>query len=115
MKRLALLICSTSLLFCSFALAESPPPNNAYPSGIVAMKKRIETCHHFAGEEPYDEERRKQIEKAMTDNKCEKLQEEINNFFKTKAIKKEYKDHIKQAIDQTGGYFTIPNTPAYSF
>lgn len=35
------------------------PP--AWPDDVAALEVRWEACHHWAGEEPYDDERRREI------------------------------------------------------
>jgi hypothetical protein len=41
---------------------------------VVAFLDKRESCEHFAGEEPYDEERRRELEKALRG--CEKLEQQ---------------------------------------
>ena len=61
--------------------AEAPPPAcdtkpyglESCPSDINAFLLRVESCNHWGGEEPYDDERRKEIEKAIAEEKCEDL------------------------------------------
>lgn len=36
----------------------------AMPAGVQAFLARENTCQHFAGEEPYDDERRRELEEA---------------------------------------------------
>lgn len=39
----------------------NPPPATGIPAEVTQLLARWETCWHFAGEEPYDAERAKQI------------------------------------------------------
>ncbi|MET4615322.1 hypothetical protein ABIA71_000885 [Stenotrophomonas sp. 2619] len=39
----------------------------AMPADVRAFLERENTCQHFAGEEPYDEERRQELEQASAD------------------------------------------------
>ena len=43
----------------------SPVASPSLPAEVTAFVERWETCMHFAGEEPYDEERKKQIADAF--------------------------------------------------
>ena len=38
------------------------------PADVEAQRRNAETCEHFAGEEPYDAERRRQIEQGLADS-----------------------------------------------
>ncbi len=44
----------------------------ALPPDVEAQRENAETCEHFAGEEPYDEARRREIEAAI-DASCRPL------------------------------------------
>jgi hypothetical protein len=70
----------------------------------ISVKKVIErqvACNHWAGEEPYDAERAKEIEKAVNQLKCSTLEQD-----EAKLIKK-YKARadVKEAINQAKAYF----------
>ncbi|HEY0302166.1 MAG TPA: hypothetical protein VGC36_12555 [Rhizomicrobium sp.] len=43
------------------------------PKEVADAAGRIETCVHFSGEEPYDDARKAEILKAMTDAKCDNV------------------------------------------
>jgi hypothetical protein len=43
------------------------------PKDVAALVERIVECNHWSGEEPYDAERRKEIQDAMADLKCDRL------------------------------------------
>lgn len=51
-------------------------PAAALPADMQAHAEHAELCEHFAGEEPYDAERRKQIEDAIEAN-CKPLKEAL--------------------------------------
>lgn len=56
-------------LFAIFAVAASAAPLSAnqpftYPKDVLRLMGDRELCNHFAGEEPYDADRRKEIEKG---------------------------------------------------
>jgi hypothetical protein len=46
------------------------------PRAVRAFVERKSECNHWAGEEPYDAARAKQIERAVTRLNCEKLDRE---------------------------------------
>ncbi len=48
----------------------------ALPADMQAQAEHAELCEHFAGEEPYDADRRKQIEDAIEAN-CKPLKEAL--------------------------------------
>lgn len=43
------------------------------PKDVVKMIDRYVGCNHWGGEEPYNEERRKEIDSAMSDLRCDTL------------------------------------------
>jgi len=57
------------------------------PKDVAAVVERIAICAHFAGEEPYDAGRRKEIAAAMKKYRCEKLDKD------EAALRKRYKDN----------------------
>lgn len=44
------------------------------PAEVLDFVSRWETCAHFGGEEPYDEDRRQEIETALSDQRCAALE-----------------------------------------
>ena len=55
--------------------ADAPAPapaGDALPADVEAQRANAESCEHFAGEEPYDAERRREINKALADT-CKPL------------------------------------------
>lgn len=36
-----------------------------WPADVAKLQEDVETCLHFAGEEPFDDERRRQIDEAI--------------------------------------------------
>ncbi len=69
------------------------------PKDAVSLLERIDGCDHFGGEEPYDEQRKKEILKAVTKLKCDNLNKDRN------ALLKKYKK-------QTSIVNKIKNFPA---
>jgi hypothetical protein len=55
------------------------------PSDVNSLISRIQGCRHFSGEEPYNEERKAEIAKAMEKLSCDSLDKD------TVKIKKKYK------------------------
>lgn len=43
---------------------------NAQPWRVIAFIERRADCNHWGGEEPYDAERRREIEKNVRDLRC---------------------------------------------
>ncbi len=43
------------------------------PADVAALIDRFVDCNHWGGEEPYDKARRKEIEKAITELRCTRL------------------------------------------
>jgi hypothetical protein len=52
------------------------------PSDVVKMIDRYVGCNHWGGEEPYDEERRKEINQAISSLRCETLEKDEEMIFK---------------------------------
>jgi hypothetical protein len=48
-------------------------PAKRFPPAVQAFLDRSEQCEHWAGEEPYDEDRRKEIDAAFDELHCESL------------------------------------------
>ncbi len=80
------------------------------PADVVAMQKgqpkevrsfieRVFLCHHWAGEEPYDQSRAKQIREAIQKLRCELLPSD------EAKLRKKYKNHPKvlAALDSAKG------------
>jgi len=57
------------------------------PKEVGAVAERIAVCNHFAGEEPYDAERRQEIADAMKKYRCGKLERD------EAGLRKRYKDN----------------------
>ena len=57
------------------AVAREPPsPSSAtLPSDVTAFVERRAGCHHWAGEEPYDAARGRQIAAAIRRSRCDRL------------------------------------------
>ena len=60
----------------------------ALPADVAALKEKYDTCEHFAGEEPYDDARRKEIEAAIEAN-CRPVKNALP------GLKAKYKDNAQ--------------------
>lgn len=47
-----------------------------WPDDVVRLQTDVEACIHFSGEEPYDEDRRREIEAAL-ETHCGKLETDL--------------------------------------
>ena len=65
------------------------------PEEVIAFIVRIVECNHWAGEEPYDKERAKQIRKAIENARCNSL------ALEEKAFDLKYKEN-KKVLDAIG-------------
>lgn len=88
-------------IFAFTALAEPTPWQakfNSYVKGLpkdaVSLLERVDSCDHFAGEEAYDELRKKEILEAVTKLKCHSIEEDRNALMK----KYEKQTHIVDKI-----------------
>lgn len=63
-------------------------PAGGWPADVAALKEKYDTCEHFAGEEPYDADRRKQIEDAIEAN-CRPVKNALP------GLKAKYKDNAE--------------------
>ena len=100
-----------AVLFCQPSFGDSPhpkAPNSILPEFIKSLPKRIQMCHHFAGEEPYDEERAKQIGEAVKKYDCLNVEKDLKKAYKLKPkFPLEVRGIIEKA-KETEGYYPIP-------
>ena len=66
----------------------TPAAPSTLPADVAALKEKYDICEHFAGEEPYDDARRKQIADAIEAN-CRPVKNALP------AIKAKYKDNAE--------------------
>jgi hypothetical protein len=77
------------------------------PPDVAAFLARVETCEHFAGEEPYDQARADEIALALKREKCEQLRDDA------RALRQKYPGDaltttaLRVAMEPFGG---IPET-----
>ncbi len=53
-----------------------------FPEDVALLIDRIQDCNHFAGEEPYNEERALEIKKAFKQLKCHSLEKDKEKLLK---------------------------------
>lgn len=78
------------VLLASICHAETDPLTDltrGQPKDVAAIAERIAMCRHFAGEDPYDAARRKEIASAMKKYRCDKLDTD------EAVLRKRYKDN----------------------
>jgi len=97
-----LLITSFSLV-CGHASAQNDPIaplKKGQPRDVARMIDRIADCTHWAGEEPYDAERKREISAALSDLKCARLDRDVL------AMKKRYADrpNILKALNYASAW-----------
>jgi ABC-type amino acid transport substrate-binding protein len=61
----------------------------ALPADVRTFLARRESCNHWAGEEGYDAGRRRQIERALREARCDALAADENNL----------REHYREAPD----------------
>lgn len=52
------------------------------PDEVKKLVDRRQDCHHWAGEEPYDKARAKQIDRAMRSLKCDDVDRDVDRMRK---------------------------------
>ncbi len=50
-----------------------PELTKGQPKPVKALIERIAVCHHLAGEEGYDKERRRELNDSMRQHRCQQL------------------------------------------
>jgi hypothetical protein len=74
------ILATASFLALKATAADENDPINALtkdqPPEVAAFIVRFVGCQHWAGEEPYDKERAKEIETALKELNCERIKEE---------------------------------------
>jgi len=67
----------TSTAFMVFFVSAAQSANDQLPAEVRDLVSRREQCHHWAGEEPYDKARARQIETAIKRLRCEDVETEV--------------------------------------
>ena len=76
----------TLVLFTALLVPALVRADNDTPTDVATFLERSDECEHWAGEEPYDAARRKEIEQAVKKLKCETVDDDRG------ALLKKYKD-----------------------
>lgn len=69
----ALAIASLAAAAPARAGGEEPEYSAELPAEVVAFIERTEACLHWAGEEPFDADRKAEIEAAWREERCDEL------------------------------------------
>jgi uncharacterized protein (DUF1697 family) len=74
--------------------------DDALPAEVRSLVSRREQCHHWAGEEPYDKSRAKQIDQAMVRLKCDGIEKEVD------AMRAKYANdgRVQAALPKDGAF-----------
>lgn len=67
------------------------------PADVFGWTQRSQSCAHWSGEEPYDEERRRQIEAAVAESRCDALGTELTGLRRKYADDPPVLDILAQA------------------
>src|SRR5690348_7802264 len=87
------------------ASASSDPYGGAIPPGLPpavrAFVERRANCNHWAGEEPYDADRRAQIQAALKQGRCEKIEAGAKALEKRYSGNRRVQDALKATEELT--------------
>ena len=97
--RLALVF--AGLFACQLAAATDDAANlkNGQPADVVKLIDRFAGCKHWAGEEPYDAERKREIAQGMTKLRCDRLANDEKAALKRYAKKPATIKALKRAAE----------------
>ena len=70
------------------------------PIKVAALIDRIVDCNHWSGEEPYDKERKAEIDSAIKSLKCETLERDEREITKRYSNDPRVKERIRRAKDE---------------
>lgn len=88
------------ILVASCVHAEDDPLaelTKGQPKEVAVLVERIAMCTHFAGEEPYDAARRKEISAAMRRYRCDRLDKDEAALRKRHASSPDVQDVLRKA------------------
>lgn len=71
--------------------------NKSVPKQVKLFNKRQIECNHWAGEEPYDKERSKEINSAITKLRCDALGRDEKRLRKKYKVRPDVIDSINKA------------------
>ena len=75
--RLTIALLGPMMLLCARGAGAA---DDTLPVDVKRLVDRRAECHHWAGEEPYDKARARQIDKAMNRLKCDDIEKEVENM-----------------------------------
>ena len=78
-KHQILTIALLGLMMLLYA-SSAPSADDALPAEVKKLVDRREECHHWAGEEPYNKARSRQIDKAMNNLKCDSIEKDVQDM-----------------------------------
>jgi hypothetical protein len=70
---------ATAISMFALAMCQSMAwsDDRTLPEDVKRLIERRGECHHWAGEEPYDKARAKQIDKAMAELRCDGIDRDV--------------------------------------
>jgi len=74
MRRWTILLGGLGLCLVMAAASDARPRHRVIPADVRRFADRVEQCNHWAGEEAYDADRRRQINQAFDRLRCDLLQ-----------------------------------------
>lgn len=87
--------------FVSAAASDNPPASTIQqrPKIVKALIDRIVDCNHWSGEEAYNADRAKEIEKAIDDLHCDRLEADEATVLKKYGNSAKVKKAVSDAHD----------------
>ena len=86
-----LVLCFTAISYASDKDPGAELKQNQ-PPAVAALIDRIISCNHWSGESPYDADRAKEINSALSELRCAQLKDDetniLNKFQANPAVKK---------------------------
>ncbi len=78
---------------------------------ISKYLESVESCNHWAGEEPYDDARGAEIEAALKELNCEKLGCDFQNILKEHAdVEQQLRDYLEEHFELGAGSYALSCT-----
>jgi hypothetical protein len=107
MKNLLIAVLGLGLFYTSASYAKSSRhlASAELPSEIKTLINRMGFCHHLGGEEAYDEDRKKELNRLWEENACDSVDSDVKKakakYKKDKSVLKAIADELK--LEETGG------------
>lgn len=97
------MLAAVLFLLVSAAAGGRPDPvkelQTGMPGPVAGLIARIVDCNHWSGEEGYDAARRAEIKRALSESRCEDLEEDENAILKQYGSNPAVRRSIKAAKD----------------